>query len=153
MPLSCGGEKVTEQMVALLDEVRLLFHVAAQAAERLHGEPVTAGGRAVLELLHQAGPAPVPAMARRRNVSRQHIQLLVNALHSQGLVVAQDNPAHRRSPVIALTAKGRATIRRMLEREQKLLARLDLRVSAHQLEAATKTLGAVRTAMEAIDLA
>jgi DNA-binding MarR family transcriptional regulator len=145
---------VAEQLVALLEEVRLLFHLAAQAAEQLHqDEPVTAGGRAVLELVHQAGPAPVPEMARRRNVSRQHIQLLVNALLSEGLVEAQENPAHRRSPVIALTTKGRATIRRMLEREQKLLARMDLRVGAHQLAAATKTLGAVRAAMEAIDLA
>lgn len=137
-----------DELVALLDEVRLLFHVAADAAERLHeSEPVTAGGRAVLESLHRDGPSPVPDIARRRNVSRQHIQLLVNALLSEGLVEALDNPAHRRSPIISLTVAGRSAIRRMLDRERKLLARLDIRPSVAQLVAATKTLAAIRGAI------
>lgn len=143
---------MTDEIVALLDEVRLLFHRATQAAEHLHRtEPMTAGGRAVLELLHRSGSASVPDIARRRHVSRQHIQLLVNALLSAGLVTAQDNPAHRRSPLIALTADGEATIRRMLTREQHLFQRLRLPVSDRELTQAAATLAAVCTAIGEVD--
>ena len=49
----------------LLDQVRLLWHVLVQAAERLHeGEPVTLGMRAVMEFLARNGPTTVPDKER-----------------------------------------------------------------------------------------
>jgi len=91
----------------LLDEVRLLWHVAVQATERLHdGEAVTVGMRAVLEFLARNGPRSVPDIARSRLVTRQHIQSLVNGLLELRLVSLEDNPAHRRSSLVQLAPEG-----------------------------------------------
>src|SRR6266516_561795 len=116
-----------DEVSALLDEVRLLFTRAVQVVEQLHrDEPVTAGGRAVLELIQRSGPTSVSELARRRHVSRQHLQTLVNALLAGGLVSAGDNPAHRRSPLISLTPSGSRMIRRIRERERRFVAQLSV---------------------------
>ena len=139
---------MAEPVVELLDEVRLLFHRAAQAVEELHaGEPVTAGTRAVLEALGRGGPATVPDVARSRHVSRQHIQTLVNDLLAKGLVAAEGNPAHRRSPLYALTPEGARTLRRISGRERRYIAGLDLPLGPGQLATATRTLATVRHAL------
>lgn len=139
---------MTEHIVALLDEVRLLFNRAAQVVEELHhDEHLTAGPRAVLESVEQAGPVSVPEIARRRQVSRQHIQVLVNALLADELVSTQDNPAHRRSPLVALTPAGALLIRRIKRREQRYLARLDVPVEPAEFARARQTLQTLREAM------
>lgn len=132
----------------LLDEVRMLFHLATQVAEDLHAaEPITVSMRGVLELLHRIGPATVPDIARRRYVTRQHIQTLVNALLAQGLVAVEDNPAHRRSPRIALTDDGGRMIRRMTDRERRFLARIDLPLDPRDIASARGTLATLRNAL------
>jgi DNA-binding MarR family transcriptional regulator len=139
-----------DQVTELLDEVRLLFHLAAQTAEDLHAaEPITVGMRAVLELLQRTGPATVPDIARRRHVTRQHIQTLVNALLAQGLVTATDNPAHQRSPLLSLTPDGARMIRRITDRERRFLARLALPLDPAELARARRTLATLRTAIGA----
>ncbi len=139
---------MSDHVTELLDEVRLLFHQAAQAAEDLNAaEPITVSMRAVLELLRRTGPATVPEIARRRYVTRQHIQTLVNALQARGLATAEGNPANRRSPLISLTPDGARTIRRITDRERRFLARLDLPpdIDAQELARARRALAALRT--------
>lgn len=132
----------------LLDEVRLLFHCAVQTGERLHaGESVTLGMRGVLEFLQRNGPAAVPEIARRRLVTRQHIQTLVNALLKRKLVALEPNPAHRRSPLVSLTADGSRAIDRMRRREARLYARTDLGMQRGDIERAAATLARVRVAL------
>ena len=84
------------------------------------------GMRAVLEFLRRNGPATVPTIARSRGVSRQHIQALVNLLLGQHLAEAADNPAHRRSLLVQLTAKGAQTIDRMRRREAAVLGETEI---------------------------
>jgi DNA-binding MarR family transcriptional regulator len=111
------------EMEDFLNEVRLLWHRLLQVGEQLHAqEPITLGMRAVLEQLARGGPSTVPEIARARYVTRQHIQMLVNGLSEQKLVAFQNNPAHKRSPLVRLTPKGERTIERMLEKERRLLA-------------------------------
>ncbi|HET9555140.1 MAG TPA: MarR family winged helix-turn-helix transcriptional regulator [Anaeromyxobacteraceae bacterium] len=132
----------------LLDQVRLLWHVAVQAGERLHqGEAVTLGGRAVLEFLEANGPTTVPEVARRRHVTRQHIQALVNVLLDLGLVALDVNPAHRRSALVRLTAEGERAIARMRKRERRLLEGLAVRASQEELRRAAAVLAEVRGAL------
>jgi DNA-binding MarR family transcriptional regulator len=132
----------------LLDEVRLLWHVAVQATERLHdGEAVTVGMRAVLEFLARNGPRSVPDIARSRLVTRQHIQSLVNGLLELRLVSLEDNPAHRRSSLVQLAPEGERTIERMKRRERRFLGGLRLRADRDELRRAVATLGAVRSAL------
>jgi DNA-binding MarR family transcriptional regulator len=139
---------MSRELDDLLDEVRLLWHVAVQATERLHdGEAVTVGMRAVLEFLARNGPTPVPDIARSRLVTRQHIQSLVNGLLELRLVSLEDNPAHRRSPLVQLAPEGERTIERMKRRERRFLGGLRLRADRDELRRAAATLGAVRSAL------
>jgi DNA-binding MarR family transcriptional regulator len=61
-------------------------------------------------------------MAKTRQVSRQHIQALVQPLCAEGMVQLTFNPAHRRSKLVRLTAAGRAAIEAILVSETGLFA-------------------------------
>jgi DNA-binding MarR family transcriptional regulator len=134
---------------ALFDETRLFFHALKRWAEALHQDRgLSVPMRAVLELLLRAGPQTVPEMARARGVSRQHIQQQVDSLLNRFLLERRDNPAHKRSPQLALTDKGRALIQDMRVEELDELAQIQVGVSDHAVREATQVLGAWRTALQ-----
>lgn len=133
---------------ALLNEARMLFHRAVQVGQELHArESATLGMRAVLEYLRRHGPAPVPEIARRRFVTRQHIQALVNDLLEQGLVALAPNEAHRRSSLVTLLPAGERLIDRMRTREARLYARIGAGLRRQEIEAAARTLADLREAL------
>ena len=136
-------------LTEVFDATTALFHRLRAAAARVHGQgELTAGRRGVLRDLHRLGPQTVPQMARRRPVSRQHIQMLVNALRADGLVEPVDNPAHRRSPLVRLTGRGRAVVAAMLRREARLLAAMPVDVSERDLVRAARVLRGLREVLE-----
>ena len=87
-------------------------------------------------------PATVPDVARRLGQSRQNVQRVVNDLVASGAVELRDNPAHERSPLVALTDAGDRQLAELFaasERDRaELLARAD--VSERQLQQARRTL-------------
>ena len=128
----------------LADEVRILYHALVRLAGALHGAlRVSAPMRAVLEFLQAQGPTPVPHIARSRGVSRQHIQAIVNELLREGLVELRDNPAHRRSCLVALTAVGDAAIAGIRDTERAVLGDAFSDVDTADVRAASQTLRAV----------
>jgi DNA-binding MarR family transcriptional regulator len=130
---------------ALADEVRLHYHALVRLAGALHGGVrVTPPMRAVLEFLQARGATPVPRIARSRGVSRQHIQTIVNELLHERLVELRDNPAHRRSCLVALTAAGESTIAGIRDTERTVLGDAFSDIDADAVRAATRTLRAVR---------
>lgn len=137
------------RLVALLHETRLLSHALKQWSETLHAElGMTAATRGVLELILRGGGATVPDMARARGVSRQHIQQQVDALLERGMLERQDNPAHKRSSMIALTDKGRALILNMRADELNALSRMQIGASDNALGEAAQVLSAWRAALQ-----
>lgn len=133
---------------ALFNETRLLFHALREWAETLHsGLDVSVAMRGVLELILLGGAATVPDMARARGVSRQHIQQQVDALLERGLLERKDNPAHKRSSLIALTDKGRALIQNMRADELNALSRLQVGVSDNAVAEAAQVLSSWRAAL------
>jgi DNA-binding MarR family transcriptional regulator len=133
-------------MRALVDETAALFHRLRASAASLYGEGESAAGRrGVLRGLSRAGPQTVPQMARARPVSRQHIQVLVDALLEDGLVELLDNPAHRRSHLIRLTSRGEAVCREMERVEDQVYSALARAMPLEELEVAVRTLRSVRS--------
>jgi DNA-binding MarR family transcriptional regulator len=53
------------------------------------------------------GDWTVPAVADRLGTSRQAVQRIANDLAGDGLAAFEDNPRHRRSPFLRLSADGR----------------------------------------------
>jgi DNA-binding MarR family transcriptional regulator len=136
---------VLADIETLADEVRLNYHALVRLAGALHGRlKVTAPMRAVLEFLQARGPTPVPRIARSRGVSRQHIQTIVNELLDEGLVELRDNPAHRRSCLVALTAVGDATIAGIRDIERSALGDAFSDIDTAAVRVATETLRTVR---------
>jgi DNA-binding MarR family transcriptional regulator len=112
-------------LVDLIAATRRAFQALKATGDALHADlGVSASLRAVLEHLEAHGPVTVPDMARAKKVTRQHIQQLVDAGIGAGLAEARPNPAHRRSPLIALTPKGAEVFAEIRKRERKALAAL-----------------------------
>ncbi len=132
--------------------VRRLFHVLAGAAERTHADlGITASMCAVMEILHGRGPRTVPQIAREKDVSRQHIQIVVNALLAAGLVECLDNPDHLRSPMVCLSAAGTRAYEAIRRRETRLLTDLAKRIPGTDLKVTLNTLNAMETGLNQLE--
>ncbi len=102
--------------------VRRLFRaMTAMADEYLRDAGLSAADRAVMESLFPHESRTVPAIARHYEVSRQHIQATTNRLLDQGLLRCEDNPRHKRSPLLRLSRSGREVFRELRRREGALL--------------------------------
>ncbi len=89
------------------------------AAYRLHAEIVGAGdavaGRfglsaarwQVLGTIARGGAASVPDLARMIGNARQSVQRLVAEMLEDGLLTTVENPRHRRSRLVEMSARGR----------------------------------------------
>jgi DNA-binding MarR family transcriptional regulator len=107
--------------VRLTSLVRRLFHRLAAVWTELHQDlGVSASMRAVMESLMD-GDRTVPDVAREKDVSRQHIQTVVNQLGELGLTRSIPNPSHQKSALISLTESGRTVLKTIFERERDLL--------------------------------
>lgn len=141
--------ELSSSLEGLIDETVALFHRLRAVAAAVHGEgELSAARRGVLTSLVKLGPQTVPQMAAVRPVSRQHIQTIVDSLAADGLVETIDNPAHKRSVLVRLTARGRTAVRDIARRESALLTSLDVGVSAAEIDRATAVLNKFRTRLE-----
>ncbi len=77
------------------------------------------GAYGFMRSLALLGPLTVPQIAEQRPTSRQRMQRLADELAAEGLVEFIDNPKHRRSKLVRLTAVGAARYR---ELDAQLLA-------------------------------
>jgi DNA-binding MarR family transcriptional regulator len=121
--------------------IRRLFRAMGQRAnEQLEERGLTAADRAVLEFLAAEDGLTVPEIAGRYQVSRQHIQVTVNALVEKGLLTTRDNPQHKRSVLIALTARGRKAFASILEKDLETIEQWFVEISAARRRELRRTL-------------
>jgi DNA-binding MarR family transcriptional regulator len=130
----------------LVAEVRRAFRTLAAAEEAYGDLGITAAMRAVLEALE--APRTVPAIAVERRVSRQHIQQIVNALYAARLAEPRGNRHHRRSHLVAATARGREVLAEMRRREGELRAEVAAELGAERVAAAAATLNELSGLLE-----
>lgn len=94
----------------------------ALTGRRLSGEPFTMAVRALVERLDEQGPQTVPQLTAWLDVTRQAVQRVADDARALGYVEVRDNPVHRRSHLITLTAQGQDALRRRHEDELAALA-------------------------------
>lgn len=105
--------------------IRRLFRTMGQVADNyLEDLGISAAERAVLEFLYPDNKLSVPQIAERYRVSRQHVQVTVNALAERGLLTADQNPRHKRSPLISLSDEGRSLFFEVTERDREAVGLL-----------------------------
>lgn len=138
-----------EKMTALTQAVRGVFNRLKAVGDQLHADlGVTTATRAVMETLAEAGPMTVPQIAKLKGVTRQHIQLLADALCEAEFAVVKENPAHKRSLLIVLTEKGKRTFAKIGGREAPVIVELARAFGAEELERATQVLERLGTALD-----
>ena len=119
---------------------RLFIALGQKSNESLERFGISAADRAVLEFLYPNEILSVPDIAGRYQVSRQHVQVTVNALMESGLLAAKDNPRHKRSPLMELTAIGRRLFKDIKERDNHIVEQLFSSISAGDRLTTQKTL-------------
>src|SRR3954453_844960 len=98
-------EDKATMLYELLGYIRPVQLNSARVVARMAADfQLTVGSRAVLAILVEHGPIPVPAIAARLALPRQAVQRHVNDLLQQGYVRHRPNPAHRRSDQVDATA-------------------------------------------------
>ncbi len=131
----------TEKLVALTHAVRGTFNRLKMLTEQLHSDiEITTAMRAVMETLSNSGAMTVPQIAKAKGVTRQHIQLLADALCEVGLASVKENPAHKRSSLITLTEKGKRAFAKMSAREAPVIAEIAQAFGTDELDRAADIL-------------
>ena len=137
------GSSRGHEIYEILRLVRPLVLNSARVVEARLKPGLTVGMRAVLEILADNGPATVPAIAARLDLARQGVQRHVNDLIELGHVEQHENPAHRRSVLITLTAAGAERFARIREDELRDLAETAADCTADDIATAVRVLTAL----------
>jgi DNA-binding MarR family transcriptional regulator len=115
-----AADRRAESIAELMLEVaQCFFRIRALGQQAGLVTSWGAGAFGFLRSLAVLGPLTVPQIARMRPTSRQRMQRLADELAAEGLVRFVDNPKHRRSKLVQLTARGEA---RYAEQNARLLA-------------------------------
>lgn len=149
LPRRLRKRHVSGELRAVVDETIALFDRLRWVSERIYGPAGRSGARrGILRGLVRFGPQTVPALARARSVTRQHVQAVVDDLVADGYAALAPNPSHARSRLVRATPLGEALVRRMDEIDVRVLGLVGRDLPARDLELAARTLRAVRAAFE-----
>jgi DNA-binding MarR family transcriptional regulator len=99
-------------LIAEVYELAGRSRATSEVIARRHGQ--TTARWHVLSVLTDR-PATVPGIARRLGLARQSVQRVADDLIAAGCVQAVANPDHQRSPLLQLTALGRAQLQALTE--------------------------------------
>lgn len=136
-------------MRGVVEETIALYHRIRWVSEQVYGEEGrSTARRGILRGLVRYGAQTVPALARARSVTRQHVQEVVDALIEHDLVSLEANPAHKRSLLVRATSAGEALVREMDEIDNRVLSTVSDAVSIRDMELTVRTLRTLRNAFE-----
>jgi len=115
------NQQLESDLSEVMQLVGLLYRRAVRSLEKDETQ-LSVGTRAVLELLTQSDPQPVPRITEALLWSRQFVQRSVDAGVAAGVLELEDNPRHQRSKLVRPTAAGRDWMAHTIQREQRLMA-------------------------------
>ena len=95
-------------LLELLLEVAPTFRQVAALGQKMGTRTERGAHLGLMRLLAEHGPLTVPQLANERQVSRQHVQILVNDLLNKGWLELVDNPRHKRSRLVRFTPLGQS---------------------------------------------
>jgi DNA-binding MarR family transcriptional regulator len=96
-------------------------------------------------------PHTVPQIARVLGVTRQNVQRIADLLVDEGSAEYRDNPDHRASPYLLLTARGRAALDRLTKAAGSYHARLARKLSTADTVSLQRGLHRLLEALDGID--
>ncbi|RED52522.1 MarR family winged helix-turn-helix transcriptional regulator [Aestuariispira insulae] len=105
-----------DAMFDLISNLMATFFKLRAAGKQVSEEAGWGSGTwSLMRTIQIEGPQTVPQLAKRRPVARQRMQKIADDLVAQGLAQFINNPRHKRSQLLDLTAKGHNHVRRTTE--------------------------------------
>jgi DNA-binding MarR family transcriptional regulator len=129
------GEAIAELM---LEVAQCFFRIRAIGQKTGFITSWGGGAFGFMRNLTLLGPLTVPQIAQMRPTSRQRMQWLADELAAEGLVEFIDNPKHRRSKLVQLTAKGGTRYRELNTRFQAIASTLGVGLSEGDVRRTTE---------------
>lgn len=129
------GEAIADLM---LEIAQCFFRIRALGQKTGFITSWGGGAFGFMRSLALLGPLTVPQIAEMRPTSRQRMQRLADELAADGLVRFVDNPRHRRSKLVRLTAKGEARYRELDARLRTMASTLGVAPSAAEIRKTTE---------------
>lgn len=130
---------------------------------RLNGALITAGDRLARPLGLTAArwqvlgsvaglrqPGPVAHVAREMGLARQSVQRLVDRLVEEGLLAYQENPHHRRAPVVVMTTRGQKAFEGLTARQVPWVNALARGVPPSEIDAAVGVLQRIEERLSSV---
>lgn len=124
---------------------RALVGIAARSLGALSTD-VTFAQYRVLVLLDGRGPLTMGALAEALDVNRSSVTRLCDALVDKRLIRRRPAEGSRRSVCAELTARGRTTVQRVMQRRQRLIAEVLGRMDPAGIDALASGLNAFSAA-------
>lgn len=135
------GKSPEGDVWALINEIPTAFFRLSAIAETLFADLGVSGpARGVLRDLFVDGERTAPELARRKSVTRQAAQAVLDDLVEKGYVRATENPRHKRSKLYVLTPEGIALCVRIQELELQEIRCILPAVGPHDYAGAAETL-------------
>ena len=97
----------------------------------------------------EEAPAAVAEIARTLSLARQSVQRVADALVADGVARYEDNPAHKRAKLLALTPQGRRALRRIQAAQARWAEDVSRGLDAEALAACRDTLAALHARLRA----
>lgn len=99
-------------LAGLMEELIALHSALLEACDAQVADLGLSNARlvALAKASRLAAPEPVARLARLMGMSRQNLQRLVNELVIDRLVRLEENPHHRRAPLVVVTSRGRRVL-------------------------------------------
>jgi DNA-binding MarR family transcriptional regulator len=139
-----AGDALTDLIGQVVQLIRR-FSVAGEALAKPAGQ--TLARWLLLESIDTA-PATVAQIARAMHVARQSVQRLADVLVRDGFAVYQDNPAHRRAKLLAITPRGRSALRTIQAAQAAWSDRLGAELGEAELRRVSAVLDRVLQTLE-----
>ncbi|MEK7266740.1 MAG: hypothetical protein AAB227_11655 [Pseudomonadota bacterium] len=136
-------------VLATINEVPKAFFRLTAIAERVFADlGVGPAERGVLRDLFIEGEATAPDMARRKPVTRQSIQPVLDNLVAKEFVRMIDNPNHKRSKLYSLTPAGVARCVELQNRELATIREMLSGMTPADFAAAAEALRAMNARLD-----
>jgi DNA-binding MarR family transcriptional regulator len=141
-----AGDKATEVILAAF-RVNGLLIAAGDLLATEHGL-TSARWQALGAIVLAERPLTVPQIARRMGLTRQSVHTTVNRLLADEMVELAPNADHRRSPLVDLTDRGRATYQAVDRKQAAWVNQLAAGLTRSDLDTAARVLGELSTRLE-----
>ena len=135
-------------VLSLINEIpRAFFRLSAVAEDLFADLGVGPSERGVLRDLFVEGESAAPELARRKAVSRQAVQHVLDGLVAKALVRPEANPRHKRSKHYVLTKAGIDMCVEIQRREMEKIAALADELGEADFAKAAGALAALNAAL------